>query len=148
MSRRRHTNEFEDCIRKVMASGKDKASAYAICTAAFQKAGKPIWEKTRILATNPIKEKIVDKPLRIRGIAIKAGESKNRILYILEGLKKAATKLVGAPVYIEHVYASNAIGTVINANWDDEVNGIVYEAEIYDDEVQEKIRKGLIKHVS
>jgi len=148
MSGRRHTNEFENCIRKVMANGKDKASAYAICTAAFQKAGKPIWEKTRILATNPIREKIVDKPLRIRGIAIKAGESRNRNIYLPEELKKAATKLVGAPVYIEHVYASNAIGKVINANWDDEVNGIVYEAEIYDDEVQEKIRKGLIKHVS
>ena len=63
MSRRRHTSEFEDCIRRVMAKGKDKASAYAICTAAFQKAGKPIWEKTRILATNPIKEKIVEHHL-------------------------------------------------------------------------------------
>ena len=131
-----------------MAKGKDKASAYAICTAAFQKAGKPIWEKTRILATNPIKEKIVEKPLKIRGVAIRAGESRNRNIYLPEELKKAAAKLVGAPVYIEHVYASNAIGKVTSANWDDKINGIVYEAEIYDDEIQEKIRKGLIKHVS
>ena len=131
-----------------MAKGKDKASAYAICTAAFQKAGKPIWEKTRILATNPIKEKIVEKPLKIRGVAIRAGESRNRNIYLPEELKKAAAKLVGAPVYIEHVYASNAIGKVTSANWDDRINGIVYEAEIYDDEIQKKIRKGLIKHVS
>ena len=131
-----------------MAKGKDKASAYAICTAAFQRAGKPIWEKTRILATNPIKEKIVEKPLKIRGVAIRAGESRNRNIYLPEELKKAAAKLVGAPVYIEHVYASNAIGKVISANWDGRINGIIYEAEIYDDEIQEKIRKGLIKHVS
>ncbi|RLI20126.1 hypothetical protein DRO54_06960, partial [Candidatus Bathyarchaeota archaeon] len=69
-------------------------------------------------------------------------------IYLPEELKKAAAKLVGAPVYIEHVYASNAIGKVTSASWNDEVNGIVYEAEIYDDEVQEKIRKGLIRHVS
>ena len=148
MSRRRHTSEFEDCLRKVMARGKDKASAYAICTAAFQKAGKPIWERTKILATNPIREKIVEKPLRIRGVAIKAGQSRNYNIYLSEELKKAAAKLVGAPVYIEHVYATNAIGKVTDASWDEKSKSIVYEAEIYDDEIQEKIRKGLIKHVS
>ena len=109
-----------------MARGKDKASAYAICTAAFQKAGKPIWERTKILATNPIREKIVEKPLRIRGVAIKAGQSRNYNIYLSEELKKAAAKLVGAPVYIEHVYATNAIGKVTDASWDEKSKSIVY----------------------
>jgi len=148
MDGRKHTSEFEDCIRKVMASGKDKASAYAICTAAFQKAGKPIWERTRILAINPIKERIVEKPLKIRGVAIRTGQSRNNNVYLPEELEKAAAKLVSAPVYVEHVYATNAVGKVINAFWDKDAKAIVYEAEIYDDEIQEKIRKGLIKHVS
>ena len=131
-----------------MAQGKDKASAFAICTAAFQKAGKPIWEKRRVVATNKIEERIVDKPLRIRGTAIKAGQSRNSNIYLPSELHKVASKLIGAPVYIEHVYASNAVGKVTNAFWDEKSQSVIYEAEIYDDEVQEKIKKGLIQHVS
>jgi len=38
----KHTPEFERCVESVMESGKDKSSAFAICTASFKKAGKPI----------------------------------------------------------------------------------------------------------
>ena len=32
--------EFDQCVKKVMGQGKDKSSAFAICTATFKKAGK------------------------------------------------------------------------------------------------------------
>ncbi|MGP3667616.1 MAG: hypothetical protein ACKD6N_03510 [Candidatus Bathyarchaeota archaeon] len=86
--------------------------------------------------------------LRIRGIAVKAGVSRNYNVYIEEELKKAVQSLVGQPVYIEHVSADKAVGKVVNAWWDDKEKAIMYEAEIYDDEVANKIKTGLIQHVS
>jgi len=91
-------------------------------------------------------EKVVDKPLRIRGIALTTGISRNFNIYTPEDLQAFANKLVSAPVYIEHVAVPNAVGKVTKTEWDGK--NLWYEAEIYDDEVAEKIRKGLIQHVS
>jgi hypothetical protein len=93
-----------------------------------------------------ILEKIVDKPLRIRGLAITAGMSRNFNIYTPEELQAFASKLVAAPMYIEHVAVPNAVGKVTKTEWDGE--NLWYEAEIYDDETAAKIRKGLIQHVS
>jgi hypothetical protein len=96
----------------------------------------------------PILEKIVDKPLRIRGVALTAGMSRNLNIYLPEELKDFASKLVGSPVYLEHVSAFNAVGKVTKASWDPDSKALFYEAEIFDEETAEKIRKGLIQHVS
>ncbi len=96
----------------------------------------------------PILEKIVDKPLKIYGVALTAGMSRNLNIYIEEELQSFASKLVGSPVYLEHVSALHAIGRVTDAVWDPDSKDLFYEAEIHDDETQEKIRKGLIQHVS
>lgn len=96
----------------------------------------------------PILEKIIDKPLRIRGIALTAGMSRNLNIYMDEELERFASKLIGAPVYLEHVSTFSAVGKVVDAKWDSDSKTLFYEAEIYDDETQEKIRKGLIQHVS
>lgn len=96
----------------------------------------------------PILEKIIDKPLRIRGIALSAGMSRNLNIYAESELEQFAPKLVGSPVYLEHVSALGAVGKVTNATWNPESKTLFYEAEIYDSETQEKIRKGLIQHVS
>jgi hypothetical protein len=93
-----------------------------------------------------ILEKIVDKPLRIRGLAITAGMSRNFNIYTPEELHAFASKLVAAPMYIEHVAVPNAVGKVTKTEWDG--SNLFYEAEIYDDEAAAKIRKGLIQHVS
>jgi len=68
----------------------------------------------------PIKvlEKIVDKPLRIRGVALKAGVSRNFNIYTPEELQAFAQKLVSAPVYVEHVAVPNAVGKIVKAEWD------------------------------
>jgi len=91
-------------------------------------------------------EKIVDKPLRIRGVAMSAGMSRNFNVYTSEELQAFTGKLVDAPVYIEHVAVPNAVGKVTKTDWDG--HNLWYEAEIYDGETSEKIRKGLIQHVS
>jgi len=91
-------------------------------------------------------EKISDKPLCIRGIAMCSGMSRNFNVYTSEELQAFTGKLVNAPVYIEHVAVPNAIGKVTKTDWDG--HNLWYEAEIYDDETAEKIRKGLIQHVS
>jgi hypothetical protein len=93
-----------------------------------------------------ILEKIVDKPLKIRGVAMTAGMSRNFNIYTAEELQAFASKLVSAPVYIEHVAVPNAVGKVTKTEWDGE--NLWYEAEIYDEETAEKIRKGLVQHVS
>ncbi|MEM2107872.1 MAG: hypothetical protein QXL10_01115, partial [Candidatus Bathyarchaeia archaeon] len=91
-------------------------------------------------------EKIVDKPLRIRGIAMTAGMSRNFNIYTPEELQAFASKLVNSPVYIEHVSVDNAVGKVTKTDWDG--HALWYEAEIYDGDVADKIRKGLVRHVS
>ena len=104
--------------------------------------------KEHVTAVLPFQvlEKIVDKPLKIRGVAICTGMSRNFNIYTPEELQAFSSKLADAPVYIEHVSVNSAVGKVTKAEWDG--SSIWYEAEIYDDETSEKIRKGLIQHVS
>ena len=61
--------------------------------------------KEHVSAILPFKvlEKIVDKPLRIRGIAMTAGMSRNFNIYTPEELPDFTSKLVSAPVYVEHI---------------------------------------------
>ena len=87
-----------------------------------------------------------DKPLRIRGVAMCSGMSRNHNIYTSEELQAFTSKLANAPVYIEHVAVPNAIGKVVKTDWDG--HNLFYEAEIYDELTAEKIRKGLIQHVS
>jgi hypothetical protein len=107
---------------------------------------KPVKEHVQAVLPFQILEKIVDKPLRIRGVAIAAGMSRNFNIYTPEELQSFASKLVGSPVYIEHVSVDNAVGKVTKTDWDG--HALWYEAEIYESDVADKIRKGLVQHVS
>ncbi|MCW3983660.1 MAG: hypothetical protein NWE96_06650 [Candidatus Bathyarchaeota archaeon] len=91
-------------------------------------------------------EALSGKPLSIRGVAMCSGMSRNHNIYTAEELQAFTSKLANAPVYIEHVSVPNAVGKVIKTDWDG--HNLWYEAEIYDNETAEKIRKGLIQHVS
>jgi hypothetical protein len=93
-----------------------------------------------------VNEKVLEKPLRIRGVAMTAGMSRNFNIYTPDELKAFTKKLVDAPVYLEHVTASNSVGKVTKSDWDGQC--LWYEAEVYDEETAEKIRRGLIRHVS
>jgi len=109
-------------------------------------ACKRVKEHVTTILPFQVLEKIVDKPLRIRGVAMTAGMSRNFNIYTSEELQAFASKLVGAPVYIEHVSVDSAVGKVTNAGWDG--RALWYEAEIYESETADKIRKGLVQHVS
>jgi len=91
-------------------------------------------------------EKLVDKPLRIRGVAMTAGMSRNFNIYTPQELEAFSSKLVNSPVYIEHVSVDSAIGKVTKTDWDG--HALWYEAEIYESDIADKIRKGLVQHVS
>jgi len=91
-------------------------------------------------------EAMSDKPLRIRGIAICSGISRNFNIYTSEELQAFTDKLVNAPVYIEHVAVPNAVGKVTKTDWDG--HALWYEAEIFESEIADKIRKGLVQHIS
>jgi hypothetical protein len=112
----------------------------------FQKHHTPAKEHVYAVLPFTITEKILEKPLRIRGVAMTAGMSRNFNIYTPEELQAFVRKLADAPVYIEHVTTANSVGKVAKTEWDGQ--HLWYEAEIYDDETAEKIRKGLIRHVS
>jgi len=112
----------------------------------FEKHHNPAKERVYAVLPFTIAEKITEKPLRIRGLALAAGMSRNFNIYTSDELQAFAGKLADAPVYVEHVTATNAVGKVTKTEWDGQ--SLWYEAEIYDQETADKIRKGLVRHVS
>jgi hypothetical protein len=109
----------------------------------FQKHKTPAKEHVYAVLPFTITEKILEKPLRIRGVAMTAGISRNFNIYTPDDeLQTFAGKLVGAPVYIEHVTTTNSVGKVAKTEWDGQ--RLWCEAEIYDEEIAEKVRKGLL----
>ena len=112
----------------------------------FEKHHNPAKERVYAVLPFTIAEKITEKPLRIRGLALTAGMSRNFNIYTSDELQAFAGKLADAPVYVEHVTATNAVGKVTKTEWDGQ--SLWYEAEIYDQETADKIRKGLVRHVS
>jgi len=93
-----------------------------------------------------IVESLMAKPLRVKGVALTVGASRNFNIYTPEELQAFANKLVSAPVYIEHVRVGAGVGKVVKTSFDGE--NLFYEAEIYDDEVASLIKLGIIQHVS
>ncbi len=112
----------------------------------FSKHFTPIKEHVCALLPFVITEKLTNKPLKIHGLAMTIGMSRNFNIYTSEELQSFAGKLVDAPVYMEHVTAQGAVGKVTKTDWDGQ--NLLYEAEIYDEDTAEKIRRGLIRHVS
>ena len=106
----------------------------------------PVQEHLCAVLPFVITEKMLDRPVKIRGLAMTAGMSRNFNIYTPEELEAFSGKLVDAPVYLEHVSAQDAVGKVTKTDWDGQ--NLLYEAEIYDEETAQKIRKGLIRHVS
>lgn len=93
-------------------------------------------------------ESIEGKPLRIGGVVMAAGMSSNFNVYTPDELAVFAEKLVNAPVYIEHVAVETAAGKVTKCSYDAASRSLLYEAEIYDQTIADKIRNGLNQHVS
>jgi hypothetical protein len=109
---------------------------------------KPLHEHVASILPFRVLEAAEGKSLRIAGVAMVAGISRNRNVYTAEELQAFAPKLVGAPIYVEHVAVENGIGKVTKCIFDGQTKSLLYEAEIYDTAIAEKIRQGLIQHVS
>jgi hypothetical protein len=109
---------------------------------------KRVSERVSSLLPFKVIESTQGKPLRIGGVAITAGMSRNFNVYTPEELSIFAEKLVNAPVYIKHISAENAAGKVTKCNYDSASRSLLYEAEIYDQAIADKVRNGLIQHVS
>ena len=69
------------------------------------------------------------KPLRIAGVAMTAGMSRNHNVYTPEELQAFAPKLIGSPLYLEYVTVESAIGKVTNCVFDAQSKSLRYEAE-------------------
>ena len=79
---------------------------------------KHVREHVASLLPFKVLESIAGKPLRIGGVAMAAGMSRNFNVYTPEELRIFAEKLVNAPVYIEHVAVDSASGKVTKCTYD------------------------------
>ena len=109
---------------------------------------KRVREHVASLLPFRVLEAAVGKPLRISGVALSAGLSRNFNVYTVEELQAFAEILVNSPMYIEHVAVPNAIGKTTKTWYDSVSRCLMYEAEVYDQAIADKIRNGLIQHVS
>jgi hypothetical protein len=109
---------------------------------------KHVREHVASLLPFKVIESVAGKHLRIGGVAMTVGMSRNFNVYTPEELAFFADKLVNAPVYIEHVDVASAAGKVTKCIYDAASRCLLYEAEIYDQTIADKIRNGLIQHVS
>jgi len=73
---------------------------------------KRVREHLASLLPFKVLEAASDKLLRISGVAMAAGMSRNFNVYTTKELQSFAPLLVGAPVYIEHVAVDSAAGKV------------------------------------
>ncbi|MDW8042594.1 MAG: hypothetical protein RMJ75_07355, partial [Nitrososphaerota archaeon] len=85
----------------------------------------------------------------MRGVLATPRVSRNGYLYLPSELENAVKALAGRaiPIYLEHVAADRAVGTA-RLIWNPEKRQVEYEGEIFDKDVETKIRAGAIRHVS
>ncbi len=91
------------------------------------------------------------KKTKVNGVAVRAGLSLNRILYLPEELKKFSPTLVGKPILKDHNAATdNVIGLIEDTAFNNETTEVHYAGWIKEDGsgVIEKIDDGRIKEVS
>src|SRR5512138_410436 len=100
---------------------------------------KRVKEHVASLLPFKVVESAQGKLLRIGGVAMAAGMSRNFNVYTPEELAVFAEKLVNAPVYIEHVTVENAAGKVTKCSYDAASRSLLYEAEIYDQTIADKV---------
>jgi hypothetical protein len=91
-----------------------------------------------------------DKPWTIHGIAIgegdvTRGQSGIRKKWPKEALKPAVDSLEGRSLVEDHDNSSRGVvGEVVAAKYKDDV-GVLYEAELYDEELAERVKNGLLE---
>jgi len=153
LNNKQHTQEFESCIEQVMKQGHEKGSAFAICTAAFQRAGKPVYEgEAETQKLHLFSESIRIEGNKVSGVAIHPKrifhpEEGMTHVYLREELKKAAPTLVGKPFGIDHLYVLPPPNVITNAWYDPKEDGVAFEGMV-DDKIAGQIRSRVFKGLS
>ncbi len=91
------------------------------------------------------------KMIKISGICVREGISRNGRKYIATELNKFSKTMAGRPILRDHeATISSAIGTITKSESVDNGKIITYEANIFDDGegTIEKIKRGILKEVS
>jgi hypothetical protein len=100
---KQHTPEFEQCIQEVMKQGHEKGSAFAICTATFEKAQKPIFiGESETQKLHLFSESVKLEDHKVSGVAIHPKrifhpEENMTHVYLREELQNAAPTLSQTP---------------------------------------------------
>jgi hypothetical protein len=150
---KQHTAEFESCIQRVMKQGHEKGSAFAICTDAFEKAGKPIYVgESETQKLHLFSESIKLEGRKVSGVCIHPKrifhpEEDMTHVYLKEELEKAAPTLTGKPFGIDHLHILPPPNVITNSWYDSNENGVAYEG-VVDDEIAQKIANKEFKGVS
>jgi hypothetical protein len=153
LSEKQHSAEFESCIADVMKQGKDKGSAFAICTKAFQDAGKPLFVgESESQKLHLFSESVKLDGNKVSGVAIHP----KRIFhpeeglyheYFREELEKAAPSAAGKPFGIDHRYVLPPPNLMTKGAYDAAEDGIAFEG-VVDDDIAERIRGREFKGIS
>ena len=95
-------------------------------------------------------EQLKEGKITVRGIALEATTSRNKVKYIPEEMEKSAHTLIGTPILNSHNTDDvfNTLGKVTEAHYDTNTQTIPFTADIMDTRAQEYIKDGRITHVS
>ena len=150
---KQHTEPFETCVSQVVEQGHDKGSAFAICTDAFKKAGKPIFvgesEKQKL---HLFCESFKLEGNKVSGVAIHPKrifhpEEDMVHVYLRDELKNAAPTGAGKPFGIDHIYVLPQPNLLTKSWYCPDEDGICFEGFV-DDYIAEQIRKKKFKGIS
>lgn len=89
--------------------------------------------------------------INVKGVAIKAGVSRNGIMYSAEELEKFAKTLIGVSIQKDHSDSvDSSIGKVTEARFDKMSESVLYSGWIKDDGtgITEKVKDRRVQHVS
>lgn len=101
--------------------------------------------------TNSIKDETAEGgSFLIEGTAINVGVTANKTNFLAEELKPAAKTLQDKPLLKDHNASVDSIvgRTTKNVSFSNKEQAVLFEARVEDEDVQEKINKGLINTVS
>jgi len=136
-----------------MKQGHEKGSAFAICTATFEKAQKPIFVgETETQKLHLFTESIKLKGRKVSGVAIHPKrifhpEENMTHVYLREELQNAAPTLIGKPFGIDHMYVLPPPNLITNAWYDPKEDGVAFEGTV-DEEIAEQIHNEAFKGIS
>jgi len=151
--RKQHAPEFEDCVKQVMRQGHAKGSAFAICTATFDRANKLIYVgEGETAKLHLFSESVRLKDHKVSGVCIHPKrifhpEEGMTHVYLQEELERAAPTLIGKPFGVDHTYVLPPPNVITNAWYDPKEDGVAFEGTV-DDRIVEQIQSRAFKGLS